>query len=302
MIRGRRPGPALAGTLLAIVSLAAFPSAPLHSGPPGAGENPEAASGARRVRVATTTSLYDTGLWDLLEPRFEERYGVELDVVYAGTGIAIEYGRRGDVDAIAVHSRPQEERFVELGYGIERVPFAYNYFLIVGPPDDPAGIRGKSPEAALRSLAASGKATFISRGDDSGTHNREKEIWRRAGLDYEADVRKAGPWYVEAGRGMGPTLLMAGEKGAYTLCDIGTFSAYRSRVEVVPLVEKGAGLLNVYSVIACNPGKNPGVNRTGAEDLVRFLTSPEVQELIGRFGLERYGTPLFIPCAGEDPR
>jgi tungstate transport system substrate-binding protein len=255
-----------------------------------------------RLRVATTTSLYDTGLWSDLEPIFEEMHGVELDVLYSGTGIALEYGRRGDVDAIVVHSRDLEEQFISGGYGVERVPFAFNYFVIVGPVDDPATIRGKSPEEAFKTIAETGKATFISRGDDSGTHNKEKEIWKGAGPGIPGQIRNAGAWYIETGRGMGPTLLMASEKKAYTLTDIGTFAAYQGKIELVPLVEKGLSLLNVYSVIACNPEKNSSVKGRMASELISFLTSPEIQELIGSFGIKRYGRSLFNPCAGNEPR
>ena len=178
-----------------------------------------------RLRVATTTSLYDTGLWGYLEPMFEEEYGVELDIMYAGTGKALEYGRRGDVDVITVHSKAREEQFIAEGYGVERVPFAYNYFLIVGPEVDPAGIKGLPPEAAFRELMDTGAGSFVSRGDDSGTHSREKKIWSEAGYDYEV-VRSAGAWYIEAGMGMGPTLMMASAKEAYTLTDLGTFLNY----------------------------------------------------------------------------
>lgn len=253
-----------------------------------------------RLRVATTTSLYDTGLWDYLEPMFEEKYGIEVDVLYAGTGIALEYGRRGDVDVIAVHSEVREEAFVSEGYGIERVPFAYNYFLIVGPSDDPAGIKGMLPEEAFKKLQRTGSAAFISRGDESGTHDREKAIWESAGFGYE-DIRKAGDWYIEAGRGMGPALLMASEKQAYTLSDLGTFLAYKGKIELVAIVDKGSALLNVYSVIACNPEKNPWVNHEMANNMVDFLTSPEIQELLGNYGVKQYGMPLFTPCAGAEP-
>lgn len=147
----------------------------------------------QRLRMATTTSLYDTGLWGYLEPMFEEKYGVELDVMYAGTGKALEMGRRGDVDVITVHSRAREEKFVAEGYGVERVPFAYNYFLIVGPEADPAGIKKFPPEDAFRRLMETGRGQFISRGDDSGTHSKEKSIWEKAGYEYEA-VTKAGDW------------------------------------------------------------------------------------------------------------
>ena len=253
-----------------------------------------------RLRVATTTSLYDTGLWGYLEPMLEEKYGVEVDVLYAGTGIALEYGMRGDVDVITVHSKSREEAFVAEGYGVERVAFAYNYFLIVGPSNDPAGIKGMSPEDAFKKLADSGAASFISRGDDSGTHGKEKAIWESAGFDYQ-DIEEAGDWYVEAGRGMGPTLLMASEKQGYTLSDMGTFLAYKGKIELVPIVDKGSILLNVYSVIACNPEKNPKVNHEMANNLVNFLTSPEIQELIGNYGTKQYDMSLFIPCAGTEP-
>lgn len=151
--------------------------------------------GQPRLKMATTTSLYDTGLWGYLEPMFEEEYGVEVDVLSAGSGIALEYGRRGDVDVITVHDKPNEEKFITEGYGVERIPFAYNYFLIVGPADDPAGIKDMSPEDAFRTLYETESGKFISRGDDSGTHNKEKKIWASAGYDYEA-VRTAGQWYV----------------------------------------------------------------------------------------------------------
>ncbi|MDD5590628.1 MAG: substrate-binding domain-containing protein [Dehalococcoidales bacterium] len=254
-----------------------------------------------RVQVATTTSLYDTGLWGYLEPMFEEQYDVELDILYAGTGIALEYGRRGDVDAITVHSKAQELEYVAEGYGIERVPFAYNYFLIVGPEADPAGIKGMTPEGAFKKLFDSASASFISRGDGSGTHTMEKTLWATAGYEYE-EVQNAGEWYVEAGRGMGPTLLMAGEMQGYTLTDMGTFLSYQGQTGLVPIVDEGAILLNVYSVIAGNPEMNSAVNGEMANNMVEFLTSDEIQEMIGKYGVEEYGLVLFNPCAGAEPQ
>lgn len=254
-----------------------------------------------RLRVATTTSLYDTGLWGYLEPMFEKKYNVELDVLYAGTGIALEYGKRGDVDVIAVHDKAAEEKFIADGYGVQRVPFAYNYFLIVGPKSDPAGIKGLSPEEAFKKLMTTGRGTFISRGDNSGTHSKEKAIWKQAGFNYEA-VRKAGGWYIEGGKGMGPTLLMASEKQAYTLTDMGTFVSYKGKLELVPIVDKGAILLNVYSVIAVNPDKVPGVKIDMAQNMISFLTSPEIQKLIGDYGVRGYGIQLFTPSAGAEPK
>jgi tungstate transport system substrate-binding protein len=253
-----------------------------------------------RLRVATTTSLYDTGLWGYLEPMFEEQYGVELDIMSAGTGKALEYGRRGDVHVIAVHSRADEEQFIDEGYGVERVPFAYNYFLIVGPETDPASIKGMSPEEAFRKLMQTGSGSFVSRGDDSGTHTKEKSIWEQAGYDYE-EVRNAGRWYIEAGTGMGPTLMMASEKEAYTLTDMGTYLSYKGKLDLVPVVDKGDILLNVYSVIAVNPEKVSGTNIEMADNLIGFLTSPEIQELIGNYGVKQYGMQLFTPCAGAEP-
>ncbi|MAF85746.1 MAG: tungsten ABC transporter substrate-binding protein [Dehalococcoidales bacterium] len=252
-----------------------------------------------RLRVATTTSLYDTGLWGYLKPMFEEKYGAKLDVMYAGTGIALEYGRRGDVNIITIHSKSREDQFVAEGYGVERVPFAYNYFLIVGPESDPAGIKGMIPEDAFKKLMEIG--SFISRGDDSGTHSKEKAIWEKADFDYRT-VQKAGEWYIETGRGMGPTLLMASEKQAYTLSDIGTFLSYKGKIELTTIVDKGDILLNVYSAIAINPERHPKANIEMASNLIDFLTSPEIQKLIGGYGVEEYGRQLFIPCAGAEPK
>jgi len=253
-----------------------------------------------RLKVATTTSLYDTGLWGYLEPMFEEEYGVELDVMYAGTGKAMELGERGDVDVITVHAKASEEEFIAEGYGVERVPFAYNYFLIVGPESDPAGIKGMSPEDAFQKLMDTGSGTFVSRGDDSGTHKKEKTIWAGAGYDYE-EVRNAGTWYVEAGIGMGQALMMASEKQGYTLSDMGTYLSYKGKLELVPIVEAGDVLLNVYSAIAVNPANVPVKSIEMANNLIDFLTSPEIQELIGNYGVEEYGMQLFTPCAGAEP-
>lgn len=251
--------------------------------------------GADRLRVATTTSLYDTGLWSYIEPMFEQEYGVELDVLYAGTGKALEWGRRGDVDLITVHSRAREEQFVEEGFGILRIPFAYNHFVIAGPPSDPADIRGMCPEDAFAVLFTEADAAFVSRGDDSGTHGREKTIWTSAGYDYDS-VRSSGNWYVEAGSGMGPVLIMASEMQAYTLSDIGTFLAYRGDLSLEVMTDEVEVLQNVYSVIVVSSTGNINM----AENLSDFLVSENVQELIGAYGVEEYGTQLFTPCAGED--
>jgi len=232
---------------------------------------------------------------------FEEKYNVELDIMYAGTGRALEYGRRGDVDIITIHSKAREEQFIAEGYGIQRVPFAYNYFLIVGPEADPAGIKGLSPGEAFKKLMNTGSESFVSRGDDSGTHAKEKAIWKEAGFDYEA-VRKAGTWYIEAGSGMGPTLMMTSEKQAYTLTDMGTYLAYQGKLELVPIIDKGDILLNVYSAIAINPERIPETKINMANNLISFLTSLEIQEFIGNYGVKEYGIPLFTPCSGTETK
>jgi tungstate transport system substrate-binding protein len=275
------------GLLLSIAGCAAPGSAPLPPQP--------------RLRVATTTSLYDTGLWGYLEPMFEEKYDVEVDILSLGSGAAFEYAKRGDVDVLTIHDKPNEEKFIAEGYGVERVPFAYNYFLIVGPAADPAGIKGMSPEDAFKKLFETKSGSFISRGDNSGTHSKEKAIWQAAGYDY-ATVEEAGAWYIEGGKGMGPTLQMASEKQAYTLTDMGTYLSYKSKLELVPIVDEGSILLNVYSVIAVNPEKVTTVkNLEMANNLISFLTSAEIQKLIGNYGVKEYGLQLFIPCAGAEP-
>jgi tungstate transport system substrate-binding protein len=270
----------------------------LLTGCGGSGTDPLKPQG--RLRLATTTSLYDTGLWGYLEPMFEEEYDTELDILSAGTGIALEYGRRGDVDVITIHSKSHELEYVAEGYGVERVSFAYNYFLVVGPESDPAGIRGMAPEDAFRKLFDTGSGTFVSRGDDSGTHAKEKSIWASAGYEY-TDIQNAGGWYVEGGKGMGPTLLMASEMQGYTLTDMGTFLSYKGEIALVPIVEEGDILLNVYSIIAGNAEKNSKLNAEMAQNLVDFITSDKIQQLIGDYGFDVYEMQLFTPCAGNEP-
>jgi len=257
---------------------------------------------ATRLKVGTTTSLYDTGLWSYLEPKFEEMYGIEVDILSLGSGAAFEYAKRGDIDVLTIHDKPKELAFITDGYGIERVPFAYNYFLIVGPESDPAGIKGMSPEEAFQTLMENGTYKFVSRGDNSGTHSKEKAIWALAGYDYATEVVNAGDWYIQAGASMGATLNMANEKGAYTLTDMGTYVSYKSQLNLVPIVDEGSILLNVYSVIVVDPEKVTTLkNEELAQKMVEFLTSPEIQELIGNYGVAEYGIQLFTPCFGAEP-
>jgi len=259
--------------------------------------------GTPRFKIATTTSLYDTGLWNYLEPMFEKKANVKLDIVYAGTGVALEYGKRGDVDAVVVHDPEAEAKFIADGYGVNKRSFAFNHFLIAGPASDPAGVKGLSPDQAFKKIYEAGiadptKVKFVSRGDNSGTHSKEKLIWQAAGLKYE-DVQKSGPWYVEAGKGMGPCLLMASEQGAYILADISTFLAFKGKVNVVPLVDQGELFLNVYDVIEINPDKIKTAKMLPtAKAFTNWLMSDEVQDLIANYGVAEYGRSLFNPLKG----
>ena len=254
-----------------------------------------------RLTVATTTSLYDTGLWSYLEPMFEQEYGVNLNIISVGSGKAFQLGKSGDVDVLTVHEPKAEQDFLAGNYSSARVPFAYNYFVIVGPPSDPAGIKDMNPVDAFKMLMAKGNVTgsqvkFVSRGDGSGTHAAEQRLWAAAGYQY-ADVENSGSWYVEGGAGMGQILVMANDMQAYTLSDMGTFISYKSKLDLVALVNQQSDvLLNVYCVMVVNSSKN----KTMANNLVTFLTSPEVQDLMGKYGVAEYGTQLFIPCAGQD--
>jgi tungstate transport system substrate-binding protein len=256
-----------------------------------------------RFKIATTTSLYDTGLWYYLEPIFEKKANVEMDIIYAGTGIALEYGRRGDVDAVIVHDRAAEDKFISEGYGINRRNFGYNFFLIAGPSSDPAGIKGSTAAGAFKKIYDAGmkdpnSVKFVSRGDNSGTHSKEKLIWKEAGFNYE-DIQKSGEWYVEAGKGMGPCLLMANEMQAYVLADISTFLAYnkKSNLSIVSLVEQDAIFLNVYAAIAINPEKITTAKIDIANQFINWLIGPEVQEIMGTYGKAEYGRSLFNPIA-----
>lgn len=247
-----------------------------------------------RIVVSTTTSLYDTGLWEVIEDKFEDKYGVQLDVISGGTGKALELGRRGDVDLVTVHDVDREEEFVNSGYGLKRHEFAYNSFLIVGPESDPALIENLSAEDAFRRIALMGKdgeVVFVSRGDESGTHSREKDIWRGLGYDnfYEAD------WYVEAGAGMGTTLMLAEEKGAYTVSDIGTFVAFQDQLDLVRLVDKGDNLRNIYTAIAVNPNIDPEINGYGSRILIEFLLSEAIQSTIKEYRIIGSLDQLFLP-------
>jgi tungstate transport system substrate-binding protein len=253
-----------------------------------------------RFKIATTTSLYDCGLWYYLEPLFEAKEQVEVDIVYAGTGAALNQAKAGNVDAVAVHDPDQEKPLVDEGWIINGRSFAYNFFMIAGPADDPAGIKGLEPAAAFKKIAEAGKSDpnkvkFVSRGDNSGTHGAEKRLWAGAGYTYDTDVQKQ-PWYVEAGQGMDPTLTMANEMNAYVLCDGSTFVFAKSRLSIVSLVQNPDEVtLNIYNIYAVNPEKIKTAKIKIANDFINWLISPEVQDIIGKYGQKEFGGSLFNP-------
>ena len=250
-------------------------------------ENPCLAS--ERIRLATTTSTDNSGLLEVIIPPFEKMFSVKVDVIAVGTGKAIKLGESGDVDVILVHAPQAEERFVAEGYGVNRRKVMHNDFVLLGPTNDPAKIKGiKSAELAFKRIAKN-KSTFISRGDDSGTNKKEKGIWKEAG------IKPQGDWYLEAGQGMGTVLQMAHEKMAYTLSDRGTYLAYKSKIDSVIVSEGDPILYNPYGVIAVNPEKHPNTNYIKAMAFIGWLTSPECQRMIAEF--KKGGEVLFHPDA-----
>lgn len=249
------------------------------------------------LTLATTTSTYDSGLLEAILPDFEARYNVRVRVIAVGTGQALELGRRGDADVLLVHDPAGEEAFLSAGYGSARYEVMYNDFVLVGPADDPAGIAGMESAAEALARIAEQQALFCSRGDDSGTHRREKALWETAG------ALPAGPWYLSLGQGMGDTLLVANEKRAYTLTDRGTFLSMQDRLPNLRLLVGGATLVenpdpalrNLYSLILVNPARYSHVQAELARSFVEWFASPGTREAIAHFGRERYGQPLFYP-------
>ncbi|MGE5592797.1 MAG: substrate-binding domain-containing protein [Betaproteobacteria bacterium] len=252
-----------------------------------------AAPAAREVILATTTSTQDTGLLDVLVPMFESETGYIVKTIAVGTGQALALGARGEADVLLCHAPESEMELVKSGLVTNRRLVMHNDFIIVGPPSDPAGIRGLSsaPEAFKKIAAA--EAVFVSRGDDSGTHKKEKEIWAKT------SIQPGGRWYQEAGSGMGQTLNIASEKEGYTLTDRGTYLALKKRLGLEVLVQGDAMLLNIYHVMQVNPEKFDKVNGPGAKAFVDFMVAPDTQKVIASFGVKDYGEPLFFADAGK---
>lgn len=237
------------------------------------------------LRLATTTSTDNSGLLAELLPPFESANNCQVDVIAVGTGKAIKLGETGDVDVVLVHARSKEDKFVADGFGVDRRDVMYNDFVILGPASDPAGIAGLKDAAAAMGKIAAAKATFVSRGDDSGTHTREKQLWKKAG------VTPAGDWYLEAGRGMGEVITMATERIGYTLSDRGTYLALKNKTDLKIAVEGDAGLFNPYGVIMVNPAKHPHVKVDLAKKFIDFLVSEQGRTLIN--GFRANGEQLF---------
>jgi tungstate transport system substrate-binding protein len=263
-----------------------------------AGCTPAAAPAAPTIRagtpdrliLATTTSTQDSGLLDYLLPLFEQEFNTSVDVIAVGTGQALQLGKDGNADVLLVHARAQEDAFMKEGHGTRREDVMYNDFIILGPQADPAGIKGMASAVEAFKKIAGAQATFVSRGDKSGTHTKELGIWKSAGITPEGD------WYVSAGQGMGEVLTMAAEQQAYTFSDRATYLARtKSGLALEILVEKDKSLLNPYGVIAVNPNKGAQINADLAAKFIDWIVSVPVQEKIEQFGKEEFGQSLFVP-------
>ncbi|RNC66325.1 MAG: tungsten ABC transporter substrate-binding protein [Desulfuromonadales bacterium] len=245
------------------------------------------ASAEDRLKMSTTTSTQDSGLLKVLLPPFENKANCKVDVVAVGTGQALKLGEAGDVDVVFVHARKLEDKFVADGFGVNRKDVMYNDFVVIGPKGDPAGIaKAKTAAEALKLIAAK-QSSFISRGDKSGTHTKEQELWKSAGIEPK------GSWYVEAGQGMGPVITMATERQAYTLADRGTYNAYKGqKTDLAILFQGEKGLFNPYGIIAVNPKKFPHVKHDLAMKLIDFVTGAEGQKIIADY--KAHGEPVFF--------
>ena len=242
--------------------------------------------------LATTTSTQDSGLLDVLVPMFEQQSGLRVKTISVGTGQAMALGARGEADVLLVHAPESEKQWMSEGHGQARRLVMYNDFVVIGPADDPAGVAGAaSANQVMQRIAAAG-AMFISRGDNSGTHQLELQLWRAINFD-----PRGQPWYQEVGQGMGQTLTIANDRLAYTLTDRGTYLARGSTLDLVIQAQGYQSFLNVYHVITVNPDKGPQINLQAAQAFADFVVSPETQATIGEFGVARFGQPLFFPAA-----
>ena len=255
---------------------------------------PSAQAQPKTIILATTTSTQDSGLLDVLLPIFEKKTGYFVKTIAVGSGQAMTMGQKGEADVLLVHSPAAEKKFVAEGYGINRRLIMHNDYIIVGPSVDPAKIKGVKPTSEAFKKIASEKGLFVSRGDNSGTHSKEREIWKAAGINPEGEK-----WYQQTGLGMGQTLSVAAEKKGYTLADRGTYLALKKNLGLDILVEGDAILLNIYHVIEVNPAKWSKINVAGGKAFADFMVSKETQDIIKTFGVDKFGSPLFFPDAGK---
>ncbi len=246
------------------------------------------------IILATTTSTQDSGLLDVLVPVFEKKSGYTVKTIAVGSGQAMAMGKKGEADVLLVHSPDDEKKFMEEGFGSARRLVMHNDFVIVGPGNDPAGIKGIQTAADAFKKIASTKSLFVSRGDNSGTHAKEKKLWKSCAIEAEGNS-----WYQQTGLGMGQTLNVAAEKKGYTLTDRATYYSLKKNLGLLILVEKEKKLLNVYHVLEVNPAKLEKINAAGAKAFADFMVSAETQEKIRTFGVEKFGAPLFFPDAGK---
>jgi len=249
----------------------------------------------KTIILATTTSTQDSGLLDVLIPLFEKENGFQVKTISVGSGQAMKMGEKGEADVLLVHSPDAEKKFMADGFGVSRRLVMHNDFVVVGPAADPARIKGASAADALKRIAQSG-AIFVSRGDNSGTHTKELGLWKGASVSPEGQK-----WYQQTGLGMGQTLNVAAEKKGCTITDRATYLSLKKGLGLVILVEGDSKLLNIYHVIELNSGKWPKVNAQGGKAFADFMVARKTQELIGRFGVENFGAPLFFPDAGRKP-
>ncbi len=259
----------------------------------GVSNAPAQAPAQKDLILATTTSTVDTGLLDVLTPIFEKKTGYKVKTIAVGTGQALAMGEKGEADVLLVHAPEAEQKLVDSKAVINYQLVMHNDFVIVGPANDPAGIKGKPSAEALKAISAK-QALFVSRGDDSGTHKKERSVWKNAGIS-----PAGSKWYQESGQGMGATLLLASEKLGYTLTDRGTYLAQKKNIKLEILSEGDKALLNIYHVTQVNPDKFNKVNGPGAKAFVEFMVAPETQKIIAEFGKDKYGLPLFFPDAGK---
>ena len=268
-----------------------LPAAPTEVPPAAVLPTPEPTTPVNPTLIlATTTSTQDSGLLDVLVPLFEQQTGFTVQTVAVGSGQAMQMGQEGNADVLLVHSPAAEVTFMTDGWGKDRALIMHNDFIIVGPADDPAKIKGLGPADAFKAIATT-EASFVARADKSGTSTKELGIWAKTGVN-PAETKPA--WYIETGQGMGASLTIASEKAGYTLTDRATFLANKDSLQLEILVEGNKTLLNVYHVITVNPDKWPKVNYDGATTFMKFMTDPATQEVIAKFGVEKYGQPLFF--------